>query len=114
MVDHTKQFGESSGLQRHTYFQRNSLFFIVCDEPNATLTFLKNNTLTHYLSCIGHRTDFSLVWGLLRLIPVIRVWHLLNSNFMIVYTKVGIHKTSVLLKTTDGKRMGAVQILYKQ
>ena len=72
MVDHTKQFGESYALQWCTYFQRNSLFSIVCSKPNTTysMAFLEKHHV-HPLFIV-HRSLYRFLtrWDLLRLASV--------------------------------------------
>ena len=66
-----KAIGWAQCIAMMYIFSKKFIVLHFCREPHATLChFLKNIMFTHYLLCIGQRTDFSLVWGLLRLAPI--------------------------------------------
>ena len=56
-----------------TFFKRNSMFSVACGVVSLTLLcgIFKDIVFARYLSCMVHCTDFSLVWGLLMLAPII-------------------------------------------
>jgi len=95
MVEDTKQFGEPNELQRRV-LKEIFIVSVVCCEPNAIIWhFLKNIIFAHYLSCMVHCTDFSLVWGLLRLAPITKKpAHRYNFSLLASFFLIGTFHTN--------------------